>query len=211
VSGAWSHDHLFSSDKQDWSTPRALYDLLSVRWGPFTLDAAATPVNTRCERWLGPGGVHEDALTAPWDDNPLRVGLGGPIWLNPPYGRKVGRWLTRAREQSALTGRKVVCLTFARTDTRWWHDEVMRYASFVDLFRGRVVFTDPQGNPNLGRAKGSTKLRILPAPAPSCAIVFLGCGGSPTFWSLDRPQEAWDQPGWAPPGGWHAVAEPRAP
>lgn len=197
MSGAWSNDRLFSSHKQDWSTPPALFRLLSARWGPFTLDAAAHQGNARCERWLGPGGVHEDALAAPWDPARGEQGFGSPVWLNPPYGRQVGRWLTRARVQAGFTGRKVVCLTFARTDTRWWHDEVMRYASFVDLIRGRVVFTDAQGHPNMQRTKAG-KLRVLPAPAPSCVIVFQGCSGTPTFRSLTRPKEAWDRPGWTP-------------
>ena len=188
---AWTQGKLFSSDKQDWTTPPVLFSLLSDRWGPFTLDAAAHQGNARCERWLGPGGVHEDALSA-------RLWPGeGPAWLNPPYGRKVGHWLKRARIEAQTTGRKVVCLTFARTDTRWWHDEVMAHASYVDLLRGRVVFTDADGNPNMGRTK-SGKLRVLPAPAPSCVIVFRGCQGSPTFRSLDRPKEAWDAPDWKP-------------
>ena len=191
---AWSHSKLFSSAKQDWSTPPALYASIAARWGPFTLDAAATGVNTRCDRWMGPGGLG-DALVDPWTDG----WDTGSVWLNPPYGRKVGQWVKRARVQAADHGLTVACLTFARTDTRWWHDEIMQHALAVELVRGRVVFTDPLGRPNTQRVEKTGKLRVLPAPAPSCVVVFMGersRPGPPHFTAVERPKEAWDRPGW---------------
>ena len=39
-------------------------------------------------------------------------------WMNPPYGREIGRWMKKAYEES-LKGATVVCLVPARTDTAW--------------------------------------------------------------------------------------------
>jgi hypothetical protein len=75
--------------------------------------------------------------------------------------------MERAWEQSQKHGLIVVVLTFARTDTRWWHEFVSR-ASMVWLLKGRVHFVQQDGTSG-------------PAPAPSAAIVF-------TPWDLGPPK-----------------------
>ena len=45
--GPWSKDKLFSSKKQDWATPQALFDSVDKEFN-FTLDAAASPQNAKC-------------------------------------------------------------------------------------------------------------------------------------------------------------------
>ena len=74
--------------------------------------------------------------------------------MNPPYGKAIGRWLTKALKESAL-GATVVCLIPARTDTAWWQDVVMR-ATEIRLVRGRLRF--------VGAA--------APAPFPSAIAIF---------------------------------------
>ena len=51
----------------------------------------------------------KSALAKPWR---------GRCWMNPPYGRTIGRWVERAY-QAAITGEAeyVVCLLPSRTDT----------------------------------------------------------------------------------------------
>ena len=44
----------------------------------------------------------------------------GTGWLNPPYGKTIGLWFSKARE-AALAGATVVALIPARTDTKRWH------------------------------------------------------------------------------------------
>jgi site-specific DNA-methyltransferase (adenine-specific) len=74
--------------------------------------------------------------------------------MNPPYGREIGSWIRKAWE-SSREGATVVCLLPARTDTRWWHDYVMR-AGEIRLVRGRLRF---------GQAVAS-------APFPSAVVIF---------------------------------------
>ena len=141
---AWTLDKLFSSKKQDWATPWHLFNTLDAEFN-FALDAAASPSNHKCVSYLT-----ENALGIPWHER----AHGGAVWLNPPYGREVGKWIEKAYWEST-EGCTVVCLTFARTDTKWWHDWAMRAAE-IRLVKGRIKF---QGAENS-------------APAPSCLLIF---------------------------------------
>src|SRR5579862_9333292 len=96
----------FSSASDDWETPKALFDELSWIFGGFTLDPCATEANAKCERFYT---RNEDGLSQLWE---------GKVFVNPPYGRAIGRWVRKAFEAS-LDGALVVCLVPARTDTHW--------------------------------------------------------------------------------------------
>jgi site-specific DNA-methyltransferase (adenine-specific) len=56
--------------------------------------------------------------------------------------------------EASLMGATVVCLTPARTDTKWWHEYAMK--GDIYLIKGRLKFGD---------AKNS-------APFPSAVVVF---------------------------------------
>ncbi len=156
----WTADKLFSSAKHEWRTPPHVFGFFDGKY-KFDLDAAATPDNALCETFLTP---LDDALTADWPAQ--------SIWLNPPYGRGVGKWLEKAYHE-ARAGKTVGVLVFARTDTAWWHDYVMK-AVCVYLIRGRLKFLGPDGEP----ANSAT--------APSCFVVFGKYTpiGGPKFTSL---------------------------
>ncbi|KKN74117.1 hypothetical protein LCGC14_0394570 [marine sediment metagenome] len=134
----------FSSQRLDWATPQGVFDELDAEFG-FTVDVCATAENAKCRRFYS---KDEDGLTFLW--------LGETCWLNPPYGREIGRWMKKAYE-SALDGATVVCLIPSRTDTRWWHDYVMR-ADEIRFIKGRLKF---DGHKNS-------------APFPSAIVIFRG-------------------------------------
>ena len=99
----------FSSATCEWETPQALFEELNRIFGGFTLDPYATAENAKCARYFT---REDDGLTQPWS---------GKVFMNPPYGREIGRWVEKAHWVS-LEGALVVCLLPARTDTRWWHE-----------------------------------------------------------------------------------------
>jgi phage N-6-adenine-methyltransferase len=134
---------LLTSDRGDWTTPQAFFDLIDAEFG-FTLDAAASRENALCENYLTEA---DDALSVEWS---------GTVWCNPPYGRGIADWVRKGYE-SAQSGATVVMLIPARTDTRYWHDFVM-WAAEVRLIRGRLVF-------GTGEARAN-------APFPSAVVVF---------------------------------------
>lgn len=139
-----NNEVMFSSRSDEWETPQWLFDSLHTEFG-FGLDVCATADNAKCERYYTKA---EDGLAQDWS---------GVCWMNPPYGREIGRWIEKAYE-SSLGGVTVVCLLPSRTDTKWWHEYVMR--GEVRFLRGRLKF---------GGSKNS-------APFPSAVVIFRGGG-----------------------------------
>ena len=134
---------LFSSATAEWETPHDLFAFLDKRFG-FEVDVCATAENAKCARWYD---KKTDGLSREW---------AGRCWMNPPYGREIGAWVRKARLE-AERGALVVGLLPARTDTKWWHENVTRHAD-VCFIAGRLRF---------GAAKNS-------APFPSAVVVWWG-------------------------------------
>lgn len=111
-------------DDSDWPTPQDFFNGLNAEFG-FTLDAAASAENAKCEKFFTP---EDDGLNQPWE---------GVVWCNPPYGREVGDWIRKGYE-SAMDGATVVMLVPASTDVAWFHD----YATKGEMrfVRGRLKF-----------------------------------------------------------------------
>lgn len=130
----------FSRKTTLWATPQDFFDKLDEEFG-FDLDVCATPENAKCAHYFT---ELDDGLTQRWH---------GTVWMNPPYGRKIGEWVRKAQE-SAREGATVVCLVPARTDTRWWHDHVM--VGEIRFVRGRLKF-------------GGAKFN---APFPCAVVIF---------------------------------------
>jgi phage N-6-adenine-methyltransferase len=99
----------FSSKTDMWATPQEFYDALNAEF-EFTLDPCATAENAKCAKYFT---IEDDGLVQDW--------TGHIVFMNPPYGREIGKWVKKAAESNAT----VVCLLPARTDTRWWHDYVL--------------------------------------------------------------------------------------
>ena len=97
----------FSSQTPEWSTPDDLFGELNEIFH-FDLDACASRANAKCQRFFT---KEQDALTRRWR---------GTVWMNPPYGREIAKFMRKAYEES-LAGASVVCLVPSRTDTDWWH------------------------------------------------------------------------------------------
>lgn len=133
----------FSSNKQDWGTPKSLFDDLDGEF-QFNLDPCATPENAKCDRYFTPD---EDGLKQLWH---------GRVFLNPPYGREIGKWVEKAYHEAQNHSEIVVCLVPSRTDTKWWHNYAMR--GEIRFIQGRITF---EGAKN-------------PAPFPSAIVIFRG-------------------------------------
>jgi phage N-6-adenine-methyltransferase len=116
---------MFSSAKQDWGTPVPLFEKLNEEFR-FELDVCATHENAKCKNYYTP---QDDCLKQDWGQ---RV-----CFMNPPYGREIGKFLEKALEES-WKGSIVVTLLPARTDTLWWHNNCMR-ASEIRFLRGGFV------------------------------------------------------------------------
>jgi phage N-6-adenine-methyltransferase len=117
---------IFSSRSDEWATDPAVFARLDALYGPFTLDPCASDENAKCEHYYT---RRDDGLAQIWR---------GRVWMNPPYGRPIGRWIAKAWEASQTTAEVVTCLLPSRTGARWWHDYVMR--GEVEFLQGRLRF-----------------------------------------------------------------------
>ena len=121
---------LFSSRSDDWATPEWFFARVS-RIYRLGLDVCATAANAKCPKFYTPA---EDGLTRDWTAD----AAGAGVWMNPPYGREISKWVAKAAAE-ARKGTPVVALLPARTDTRWWHEWVAPFA-LVRFVRGRLTF-----------------------------------------------------------------------
>ena len=133
---------MFSSKDQTWETPIEFFNKINKEFS-FDLDVCAVPETAKCEKYFTP---EIDGLSQDWKGN---------CWMNPPYGRQIGKWIEKAYTES-LKGATVVCLIPARTDTRYWHEFIFPYAYEIRFIKGRLKF---------GNSDNS-------APFPSALVIF---------------------------------------
>lgn len=138
-----NNEVMFSSKTDMWETPQDFFDKLNDEFH-FNLDVCALPENAKCAEYYTP---ETDGLSQHWC---------GICWCNPPYGRKISKWVEKGY-MSSKEGATVVMLLPARTDTSWFHEFILNKAE-IRFIRGRLKF---------GRSKNH-------APFPSMIVIFRG-------------------------------------
>jgi len=119
--------HSANANSVEWLTPPHILEDL----GPFNLDPCSSlnapwPTAARCHTAEDCGDMQ------PWS---------GRVWLNPPYGEELWRWM----ELLANHGNGIA-LIFARTETRGFHRWVWNQASGLLFLKGRLTFHLPDGS-----------------------------------------------------------------
>jgi len=158
---------LFTSKDIRWITPMYLFDQYQKEFG-IDLDTCAAPGDNRCPKYIAPPGtnslepVAEDGLTTDW-----ALYCKTAAFMNPPYGRSIGKWTQKALLEAGKGLFPVICLLPSRTDTRAWHSGPQlildgKIPGRIDFIKGRIHFY----NANTG-ATG-------PAPFPSVVVIFGG-------------------------------------
>jgi site-specific DNA-methyltransferase (adenine-specific) len=133
---------MFSSATEDWATPQEFFDELDAEF-LFTLDPCADDKNHKCEKYFT---KEQNGLEQSW--------AGETVYCNPPYGRNIDKWIRKAVRE-AKDGAIVVMLIPARTDTKWFHEQVFPFGD-IRFVKGRLKFGDGKNN----------------APFPSMVVVF---------------------------------------
>ena len=125
---------MFSSNTDNWGTPRRLFDALDEIFN-FDLDACASPENAKCKRFFT---KEDDALKKSW---------GGAVFCNPPYGRAIEEFVKKAAYEIKHNARVIVMLLPARTDTRWFHEYLYCKDNVeIRFIRGRLKFEGAKYN-----------------------------------------------------------------
>lgn len=145
---------MFSSKSDEWETPQNLFNQLDKEFN-FTLDPCSTKENHKCKKYYT---IEEDGLSKDWS--------GETVFVNPPYGRAIGKWVKKSYEEY-LKGTTVVMLIPSRTDTSWFHQYIYGKAE-IRFLKGRLKFVNrllPSWN-----EEGNYKLS--PAPFPSMVVIY---------------------------------------
>tara|TARA_R110002020_G_C16193893_1_gene765728 strand:- start:506 stop:982 length:477 start_codon:yes stop_codon:yes gene_type:complete len=138
----FSSEIALSSKSNDWVTPQYIFNELDKEFG-FTLDPCASEENAKCDKYYT---IDDDGLSQDWSKD--------VVFMNPPYGRDLIKWIKKAYDES-LNGALVVCLIPSRTDTRYWHDFIFPHAE-IRFLKGRLYFGDGRGR----------------SPFPSAIVIF---------------------------------------
>lgn len=136
---------MFSSVDLSWETPPTLFNILNMEFN-FTLDPCCTKQTAKCKKYFT---EVEDGLIQDWSQD--------IVFVNPPYGRQLGKWVEKASKE-AEKGATVVMLIPARTDTRWFHDFIYNKAE-IRFLKGRVKFLQ-------------NKKELNAAPFPTMLVIF---------------------------------------
>ena len=146
---AWSY-HNQPDGKDEWLTPQHI--IWQVGEGalgvPFDLDPCA-PIKRPWDMAKKHYTIEDNGLLKQWE---------GRVWCNPPYN-DIAAWAARCAEYG-----NAMMMTFARTETRWYHEYVWRAADAVAFLAGRVTFCHVNGQPAKWTGGG-----------PSCLIAYGDC------------------------------------
>ena len=127
-----SYKAIMTSDKQDWETPKELFDDLNNEFD-FELDAFASDKNAKCKHYFT---EKDDSFQQDWTRYKS-------IFINPPYTSKVqDEVLKKINDTISHPDWKgvIVLLIPARTDTKRWHDYIFNKADDIRFIRGRLRF-----------------------------------------------------------------------
>jgi len=115
---------LFGSKKTDnWQTPKDFYDELNEE---FKFDFDPCPMNPKFDG--------------------LKIAWGKRNFINPPYS-KIKQFLQKAKYELEIDSTVELCvfLTFANTDTSWFHDLVLKEKAEIRFIKGRLKFLNEEG------------------------------------------------------------------
>jgi site-specific DNA-methyltransferase (adenine-specific) len=118
---------MFSSNSNEWETPRKIFDILNKEFN-FDLDACASDFNYKCKNYFT---KENSCLDKSWKQYKS-------VFMNPPYGRQIKLFVEKTYKEY-LNGSNVVMLIPARTDTQYFHKYIYGKAELI-FIKGRLKF-----------------------------------------------------------------------
>lgn len=123
-------------DDCEWYTPADLLEHI-YRIMPIDLDPASPlrPTVKAQKHYT----KTDNGLAQPWEGN---------IFLNPPYGRGINKWIEKAVcEYRTCRAENIILLIHAKTDTKWF-SQITQLPHIVCCIRGRLRFYSPDPEKN---------------------------------------------------------------
>lgn len=117
--------------RQQWRTPRWLFSYLDRLWGPFELDAYASPGNALCDRF----NSRADPDAHDW-------WMFSAVYGNPPFAMS-GDAMDQAARVASMGSTRVALVVPAAVNSRRWHRH--RHSCLTLWPSKRIQFTPPPG------------------------------------------------------------------
>src|SRR5215813_6121589 len=141
----------------DWYTPPEIFNALGLT---FDLD----PCSPGPGHWVPARKIYtvaDDGLRQPWH---------GLVFMNPPFGGRLGHvpWVRKFLEH-----RNGIAIVRAYTSSSWWHDHMPR-AEAILFPRGKTKFIRPDGS--IGKAPGHGVVLIAMGETARAALARSGLG-----------------------------------
>lgn len=121
----------------EWYTPKWIFDAMGIE---FDMD---------------PSSPHDHETFVPatkkltkFDDGLSQLWLGR-VWMNPPYGKETGEWMSKFCQH-----RNGICLVFSRTDAQWFQNALDK-CDAVLLLAGRISFIPGHENKHKASRSGA--------------------------------------------------------
>ena len=133
---------LFSTGKDEWETPYEVFNHFNNIFN-FDLDVCADENNKKLDNYIS---KEENGLIKDWDKK---------NWCNPPYSNGNQWKFVKKAYEEGLNGKLSVLLIPVKTDTKDWHNYVMK-ADYIQFIKSRLKFIGGRSN----------------APFPSCIVIF---------------------------------------
>ncbi len=111
----------------EWETPQNFFDSLNAEFH-FTVDVCASAENNKLPQYWG---RQDYALGKDWSHD--------ICWMNPPYNQDIWKWVEKAYLESQKGATVVTLIQGRSTDTKMWHNYVMR-SSEICLIKDRLQF-----------------------------------------------------------------------
>lgn len=129
---------LFTSKSDAFLTPPHVLDAV-CQVGPIDFDPCPHPAAeaTRRARFHNPFPDF-NGLTTSWARYQSDRGV---TFVNPPYGRVLGKWTDK---MAAETANAIICLVPARVETKWWRTLAKHMVAWCAI-GGRLKFYDEHG------------------------------------------------------------------
>ena len=173
----------FSSANQNWATRGMTFHSIQKELGrDYLIDPCCERGTAKCDLYI----TKEDDMfnvgrfRDHFNIHPLEE---VHVFANPEYGREQMRFVKEFIRQTELDGNLVLdVLIPAKTDTRVFHDVILKHATSIRLVRGRITFgtdsyweelwdaplkEDGTANPLYGKHG-----KMQPAPFPSMVVSF---------------------------------------
>ena len=128
-----------SSKYHGWTTPQWILDRLHTIFGTFDIDPCSPSRTGR-----GTAVKARRYYIAEDGDLPFQLKWDGTIFINPPFGRVICKWVEKCRTSSEQ-GATVVALLPSRVETNWWFVNVVEGNAHIFQLRGRLSYGDGKG------------------------------------------------------------------